>query len=150
MSKGVSVRVRPEVPIVCLCVEPGFIYLDFPGFFVGKTVYSNMNYIASSLANRRIKEQNDKISSFSNGLDNAINAWEKLSNSLDNLLYSGRKFNKRSFTHKITGYTYEISHFDSFERTRKEIISDTRNWFINWSFVIIIPCLILLFTCIIL
>lgn len=27
---------------MCLCVEPGLNLLDFPGFFVGKTVYSNM------------------------------------------------------------------------------------------------------------
>jgi len=38
-AKAVQVRVLSGVPIVCLCVEPGLIYLDFPGFFV---VYSNM------------------------------------------------------------------------------------------------------------
>ena len=38
-AKALQVRFLSGVPIVCLCVEPGLIYLDFPGFFV---VYSNM------------------------------------------------------------------------------------------------------------
>lgn len=38
-AKALQVRLLSGVPIVCLCVEPGLIYLDFPGFFV---VYSNM------------------------------------------------------------------------------------------------------------
>ena len=69
---------------------------------------------------------------------------KKLADSLDALCYTGRKFKKRTFTHKLTGYQYEISHFENFNGIRGQIKSETRDWIMYKLFVIGIPILVTL------
>lgn len=83
-----------------------------------------MNYISSHLARERIQKQNNETSSLSKSLDEAIEYFDKLIKTVDDWKYKNKKYKRRKFIHKITGFEYELSHFEDFKNYRKEIIKD--------------------------
>lgn len=87
-----------------------------------------MNYTSSHLANKRIRKQNDDMASAAGSMDESIKSLDNLIRLLDDRSYIGKKYSRRTFTHKRTGYTYELSHFSSFPVIRREIKEDVNKY----------------------
>jgi hypothetical protein len=65
-------------------------------------------------------------------LDSYIEYIDKYKKLVDNLCYIGKKYSKRKFTHKITGYEYELSHFQDFKYYRRKIRKDVADFLLPY------------------
>jgi hypothetical protein len=93
---------------------------------------------------RRNQEKKSKnIAETVNLLDDCIERMEKMNNFFDVLLYINKKYKKRKFIHKKTGFEYELNHFVDFKIYRKEIINDYKDTMYPYIFIFIMTiCMI--------
>jgi hypothetical protein len=87
-----------------------------------------MNYTSSHLANKRIREQNDKLAKDTYQLSKSIDALNETLDKIEHDFYSNKPYSKRVFKHRITGYEYELSHYWSNKRVREKVKSDFKEW----------------------
>ena len=102
-----------------------------------------MNIGAYANLRRNREQQSKDIAEIAGSLDACIKKVEKLNEFCDVLMYLGHKYKKRKFIHKKTGFEYELNHFVDFNRYRKEIKQDYKDYISPYIFMTIMTiCMI--------
>ena len=96
-----------------------------------------MIYRTAHEARRRIQEQSKDIAEMRSSLDKSIETIQRINDVLDRSRYSDKKYKKRKFVHKVTGFEYELNHFVDFDNYRKRIKQDYKDYMLPALFTAI-------------